>query len=177
MLAVGSLRVQIGGTKPLYPDGDVWVDYLAPESACPGGEDGSAATERQLRAMVCLVNWARARRELRRLAVSDALTESAMVKASDIRLCEDFSHDACGQDANQFLEDSGWDGAGWGENLFMGTRELGRPRVALDRWLNSSRHREILFDTQWTELGVALTRFSVEGQSDIAVWVAHFGRR
>jgi uncharacterized protein YkwD len=176
-LAVGPLSFQIGATKPLYRDDSAWAGYLAPESACPGAEDTSAPESEQLRAMVCLINWARERMGVARLVETDELTEAASIKAADIRLCTDFSHDACGRHPSAVLRDAGWDGSGWGENLFMGTKELGRPRVAVDRWLDSYRHRETLFEDRWKELGVALVRFSAEDQPDIAVWVAHFGGR
>lgn len=176
-LAVAGLSIQIGSTKPLYREDDAWAGYLAPESACPGAEDESAPEAEQRKALVCLINWARERMGVRRLVETDELTEAASIKAGDIRLCEDFSHDACGQDPGAGLADAGWNGSGWGENLFMGTQQLGRPRVAVDRWLNSDEHRETLFKARWKELGVALVRFSVEDQRDIAVWVAHFGGR
>jgi uncharacterized protein YkwD len=176
-LAVAGLSIQIGSAKPLYRADDAWAGYLAPESVCPGAEDRSAAEAEQRKAMVCLINWARERLGVRRLAETEELTEAASIKASDIRLCRDFSHDACGRHPSAALEDADWDGSGWGENLFMGTHELGRPRVALDRWLNSGEHRETLFQSRWKDLGVALVRFSVEDQRDITVWVAHFGGR
>ena len=46
-----------GATQRLYPRNDRWVKYLAPESACPGGEDRSAARADQQHTMRCLVNW------------------------------------------------------------------------------------------------------------------------
>jgi hypothetical protein len=63
--------------QPLYPREDPWADYLAPESACPGGEDRSAALADQQRTMLCLVNWARRRHGLGPLPESPVLSTAA----------------------------------------------------------------------------------------------------
>ena len=170
-LGLGSREAQ-----PLYPKNDPWSAYLAPESVCPGGEDLSAPIEEQRRTMVCLLNWARERRGLSALPVSETLSEAAQRKAEDIRRCSDFAHEACGKDARAVADEAGYTGSVWGENLYVGSGEFGRPRVAVDGWLNSDGHRENLFRELWEEQGLALLPVDAfEGYSASAIWVSHFG--
>jgi hypothetical protein len=81
----------------LYPRNDPWAAYLAPEAACPGGEDRSAAIAVQEHTMLCLLNWARGRRGLSPIPESSTLSLAARLKAEDIQRCGDFAHDACGK--------------------------------------------------------------------------------
>jgi uncharacterized protein YkwD len=106
-----------------------------------------------------------------------SVSAAARRKAQDTRRCSDFAHEACGKDARAVADETGYTGSGWGENLYAGPGELGRPRVALDGWLNSDGHRENLFRDLCEEQGVALLPVeSFEGYSDTAIWVSHFGR-
>jgi uncharacterized protein YkwD len=160
----------------LYPRDDPWADYLAPESACPGGEDRSAALADQQRTMLCLVNWARQRHGLGPLPENRILSRAARLKAEDIRRCNEFAHGACGREPTAVAHEAGYRGV-WGENLYLGPVEFGRPRVALDQWLNSAGHRENLLRDGWSEQGIALLPVeSFQGQPDVALWVSQFGR-
>jgi uncharacterized protein YkwD len=177
-----SVRTPILGvslaSRRLYPRNDPWAAYLAPESACPGGEDRSLHPVDQQRTMVCLVNWARQRHGVRPVPENPELSAAARLKAEDMWRCSDFSHEACGRQADAVARQAGYRGSAWGENLYMGPAEYGRPRVALDRWLNSPGHRENLLRAEWTEQGLALLRLeSFNGQRDVALWVSNFGER
>jgi uncharacterized protein YkwD len=170
--------LRIERTEALYPSDDPWREYLAPESACPGGEDRTAPAERQRLTMICLLNWARSRRGLPPLAENRQLDLAAALKAQDIDQCADFSHEACGKKADADARAAGYTGSVWGENIYAGPLELARPRVAVDRWLNSPHHRENLFREGWTEQGVAVRQvLSFKGQPDVAIWVSEFGER
>jgi uncharacterized protein YkwD len=158
----------------LYPKSDPWAEYLAPESECPGGENSTAGAAGQERTMVCLVNWARAQRRLEPLAVHTTLARGALQKAAAIEACKDFSHNPCGHRPSEAVRSAGYRGASWGENLYLGSGEHGSPRVALDRWLNSDRHRRTLFGA-WTKQGFAVLRVSVSESQDANLWVGVFG--
>jgi uncharacterized protein YkwD len=170
-LGLGSDRGQ-----RLYPKNDPWKAYLAPESICPGGEDRSRPIAGQQKTMVCLLNWARERRGLSALSLDEMLSAAARLKAEDIVRCSDFAHEACGKEAHSVTEEVGYGGSSWGENLYAGPGDLGRPRVAVDGWLNSAGHRENLFRESWTEQGIALLPVgSFNGDPEVAIWVSHFG--
>jgi uncharacterized protein YkwD len=184
--AVGSVVVSPGvpglsvtvESQDLYPDDDPWSAYLAPEGACPGGDTRSAPVRAQQQTMICLLNWARHRRGLSSLPEQPLLSRAAALKARDIRGCREFAHEACEKPADAVVSEAGYDPAGWGENLYLGSSAFGRPRVAVDGWLNSTGHRENLFRADWDEQGVALLEVPLfEGQPDVAVWVSHFGHR
>jgi uncharacterized protein YkwD len=160
----------------LYPRDDPWASYLAHESECPGGENADASPEAQERTMRCLISWARERAGRRPLRSSRVLAASALSKARDIERCQHFAHDACGKAPHAVAFEAGYPDVGWGENLYTATGPRRAPRPALDRWLNSPRHRRVLLDPRWTEQGVAVLP-GRELDRDSALWVAHFGDR
>lgn len=132
----------------------------------------------QIRALRCLINWARRHGGEQALRRSPELDRSAAVRATDIRRCQDFSHTPCGQPFMAVFQLVGYPLASVGENLFWGQGRLGTARSAMASWLASPEHRQILFGASWRDLGVARVRArSLVGRSNVTVWVAQFGRR
>lgn len=173
-LLPGTPGVTIGGGG-LYPANDPWEAYLADERTCPGGERTDLAPADEAGVMVCLVNWARKKRGLNALALSAVINTSSVAKASRIERCRDFNHDACGEPPSSEIRQAGYHGA-WGENLYIATGRLGAPRVALDRWLNSTGHRENLFRPEWAQQGIAVVHLDRFGHDrDMWLWVNQFG--
>jgi uncharacterized protein YkwD len=161
--------------QALYPHGDPWKAWLADGRTCPGGERTDIAAALQMEAMLCLLNFARARQRLRPLALSRLLSTSAAAKASDIARCGRFEHAACGKEPNRAAVDLGYRGS-FGENLYMAEGRLVAPRVAVDRWLNSPEHRENLFRSEWRTTGIArLSNADVDRVQGGVVWVNQFG--
>jgi uncharacterized protein YkwD len=171
------LGIALGPRPPVYADDDPWRAYLAPESACPGGEEGTRRAYEQEETMICLVNWARARRGLAALRVEPRLRQAAITKVLALERCGELRHDACGDPPDTAVREARYPAEAWGENLYFGSVELGAPKVALDRWLNSPEHNANVFG-EWTDIGVALVRASrAAPQEDSSLWVAQFGRR
>lgn len=161
--------------QPLYAPDDPWRAWLADEATCPRGEDAAAPAAVQIRAMLCLVNFARAREGLPELALSPVLTRAAASKAFDIVRCGRFEHEACGAPAEEAARRHGYAGS-FGENLFLAEGRLAAPRVAVDRWLNSEGHRRNLFLREWRTMGLAvLPDAALGGARDGVLWVQHFG--
>jgi uncharacterized protein YkwD len=159
----------------LYPRDDPWRAYLADEETCPGGERTDLPLQQQADVMVCLVNWARARRGLVPLAPVPLLSESAVAKANRIVRCRVFAHDACGGPADADARAYGYRGP-FGENLYVAENGFGAPRAALDGWLNSPGHRENVFRPQWRSLGIAVEEVRAFGPyRDAELWVSQFG--
>ena len=177
-LAIGGWRA--GATyrvarRPLYPPNDPWRPWLADEATCPGGEDARAASARQVKTLLCLVNFARRRDGLRRVSLSPMLSTAAVMKAQDIDRCGKFEHAACGKAADQTARDVGYRGS-WGENLYIAEGRFVVPRVAVDRWLNSRGHRRNLFDAAWRTIGIARRPdVDVERVRGGVLWVNAFG--
>ncbi len=158
----------------LYADDDPWKDYLAGEDVCPGGEKTDVRLDIQADTLVCLVNYAREKRGLAPVGVAPLLNETALSKARKIVRCGDFDHDACGEDPATDARAAGYQGP-WGENLYLGERGAGAPRVAMDGWLNSPEHRENLFRGEWRSQGIAAIKVKdFTGYSDVTIWVNQF---
>jgi uncharacterized protein YkwD len=152
---------------------------LAPRTVCRGQSSTTAPAAVQLRALRCLINWARTHAGQAALGDNAELDHSATLRAQDIRRCQDFSHTPCGQPfitvftvAHYFSAT-----AAVGENLAWGEGRLGSPRSAMASWLASPPHRTILFTAKWRDLGLARVKTSLYGRSNVSVWVAQFGRR
>jgi len=159
----------------LYPPDDAWNAYLADEQTCPGGERTDLPLSQQANVMTCLINYARQRRGLSTLTPASLLNDTSLKKADKIVRCNEFAHNACGDDPAADVRAANYFGS-WGENLYLGEGRLGAPRVALDGWLNSPEHRENLFTANWRFEGIAvITAPRVGKYTDVAVWVNQFG--
>jgi uncharacterized protein YkwD len=153
---------------------------LAPTQACAGQAQVGAPAGVQVAATRCLLNWARSRAGLVALRDAGRLDRSALLRASAIRRCGDFSHTPCGQSfIRPFVAVGYFSGhAAVGENLAWGQGSLGSPRATVAEWLRSPAHRQILLTGDWRDLGVSLVRAPrLFGRPNVAVWVAQFGRR
>lgn len=158
----------------LYPRNDPWKSYLADEQTCPGAERTDLPLDEQANIMVCLVNFARQRRGLSTLVTYPLLNRTSLLKAGKIERCNDFAHDACGEDPAADTRAAGYYGA-WGENLYIGEDRLGAPRAAMDGWLNSPGHRENLFEPTWRSEGIAVVKVAHLGKYlNATLWVNEF---
>ena len=159
----------------LYPADDAWKDYLASEQTCPGAERTDLPLSEQANIMTCLIDYARQQRGLSTLIPASLLNETALEKADKIVRCNEFAHNACGDDPAADVRAANYDGS-WGENLYLGEGRLGAPRVALDGWLNSYEHRDNLFNPSWRYEGIAvITAARVGEYSEATVWVNQLG--
>jgi uncharacterized protein YkwD len=154
-----------------------WDRLLAPESACPGQNDASLPAATQVEAMVCMHRWARNQEHLSGLHVSRQLLSSSARKAQDITRCGQFSHYACGRDAFYWEQRVGFFRGtfGAGENLALTYGADTTVRGAMDLWLNSPEHRQVLLTPRYRDVGVTLVTGSFDGNSGAHIWVAQFG--
>ena len=153
---------------------------LAPRTACGGQAAQAAPPAVQIRALRCLINWARLHGGRTILHSSPELDRSAGMRADHIRRCQDFSHTPCGEAFISVFQLVGYftGTASVGENLAWGQGRLGTARSAMASWLASPEHRAILFGADWRDLGVARRHApSLFGRSNATVWVAQFGHR
>jgi uncharacterized protein YkwD len=163
--------------EPVYQRDDPWKDWLAPDSACPHADEASRSAAQQVEAMICLLNFARARESLPPLRKSQLLSRTSAVKASDMVRCNKFAHEPCGRAANDAALAAGYRGS-FGENIYIAEGRHVTPRVAVDGWLNSPGHRENLFRPEWRIVGIArLAGAHVERFDDGVIWVNEFGDR
>ena len=128
--------------------------------------------------MLCLHRYARRQAGVRKLRGAKVLRRSARRKAGDLVRCQ-FSHAACGRDAFYWFRRLGFTRGSWraGENLAMGTGQLGTARANMSGWLRSPTHRRVLLSPSFRQVGIALARGAYEGNPNAQYWVAHFGYR
>jgi uncharacterized protein YkwD len=149
---------------------------LAARGSCPGQQDASASAGVQERAVLCLVNRARASRGLPPLAAPGSLVRAAARKSADILRCDEFSHEACGREFTYWIERSGYGGCSWGENIAYGSGSYASPRTIFQLWMHSPGHRRNILG-RYTDIGIGLQVGELEGNAGAHVWTQEFGSR
>jgi uncharacterized protein YkwD len=152
------------------------ADPIATASACPHQTQLHAPVGVQLKAMLCMTNYARSASGLKPLSTARPLVRSAARKSADILRCDDFSHEACGRPFTYWMEHFGYTKGCWsaGENIAYGTGALGTVRGTFVAWMNSSGHRANILG-QFREIGIGRRVGSLEGDSGAVVWTQDFG--
>jgi hypothetical protein len=160
---------------PRHDANDPWLGWIAPENVCPGSERADLPPPTEVTAMLCLINYARAREGLGAVVLTTELNWASTVKGQDIARCRRFEHAACGKAPDQVALDAGYTGS-FGENLYANESEVTAPRDAIDGWLNSPEHRENLFRAEWRTAGLAAVHGAAFGSfHDAVIWVSEFG--
>jgi uncharacterized protein YkwD len=150
--------------------------WIASASSCPGQTGTAAPLAKQVRAMRCLVDFARRGRGLPAYLPSGVLNRAAAHKSADILRCAEFSHEACGRPFTYWMEELGYPACGVGENIAWGSGQLGSPRSIFRSWMRSQGHRENILGS-FEEIGIGLRVGSLEGYSGAHVWTQDFGSR
>ena len=150
--------------------------YLAPAAACPGSADPRATAATQIRAVTCLVNYARAQDRRSRLAPSPALTRASALKGRGVASCGDFSHTPCGADFTASARRAGYRYSSLGENLYAGPWGQTSAREVVSAWLASPGHRANILGPTFRHVGAAPVRANgLLGSGVYVVWTATFG--
>ena len=153
-----------------------WSSYLAAAGGCANADNGAASAAEQRRALVCLVNVARAHQHSGRLERSPRLMRAAVLKGRRLVSCGTFTHTPCGSDAALDARAAGYDYGVFAENLYAATWGTATPRMVVLAWLQSPGHRHNLLRPGFRHFGTALVRANgFLGGQDAVVWVAHFG--
>lgn len=158
-----------------------WDRLLAPD-ACPLSRSHAAPVWEQRRAILCLIDAARARAGVRPLPQDARLDRAAAIKDGMLARCDEFTHTPCG--VGSFVV--GFRRSGYldarsyriGENLAWAAGPSATPASIVESWLESPRHRENMLDPGWSEQGLAglhLERYT--GHRDVLVWTSTFGHR
>jgi uncharacterized protein YkwD len=152
-----------------------WSVYLAPAGACRAADDAAAPAAAQVRAVACLVNWARAQDNRSRLLRRSALQRAAELKGQRVASCGQFSHTPCGANVTSGVNAAGYRYATFGENLFAGTWGKVSPRDVVSAWLQSPPHRANVLGGQFRHVGTAPVRANgLLAGTDAVVWTATF---
>jgi uncharacterized protein YkwD len=152
--------------------------YLASDSVCASASDPNAPAEVQTRAVVCLVNYARAQDRRRRLVQRPRLHLAAELKGERVATCKQFSHTPCGAAFTSDVRAAGYRYSTFGENLFAGTWGHYSARDVVNAWLNSPPHRANMLNGRFRDFGAAPVRATgLLDAGDAVVWTATFGTR
>jgi len=172
--------------NPLAPQPDraeARARLIAPTDVCPDrtARGGAVQIRRARRSMMCLVNFARKRKGLRKYRQHRKLSWSSKRKARDIIRCDSFSHNACGRKFDYWIRRSGYAsrGRGWttGENIAWGSGSLGNVRSIFRAWMNSPSHRAAILDREFSDANVGVVGGLMQGTGGARAWVLHFGHR
>jgi uncharacterized protein YkwD len=149
---------------------------IAPAAACPNQTDPAAPAGVQLKAMLCMTNYARKATGLKPLSRARPLVRAAGRKSADILGCDEFSHEACGREFTYWIERFGYTRGCWsaGENIGYGTGELGGVREIFVAWMNSPGHRANILG-EFGEIGIGRRVGTLEGAAGAVVWTQDFG--
>jgi uncharacterized protein YkwD len=157
-----------------------------PALACSGaGKTPSQLTVSEAReSVLCLLNQRRKHNGLQKLGTNARLGRAAQRHSISMDAGNFFDHEApSGSDPISRIQQSGYlSGATtWavGENIRWGSGSLGTPRVAVDEWMRSPSHREIMLSRRYRQVGIGVAIGSPEsgGDSDAAIYTADFGYR
>jgi uncharacterized protein YkwD len=152
------------------------ANLIAPASSCANQTRLHAPLGVQLKAMLCMTNYARTASGLKPLSAARPLVKSAARKSADILRCDEFSHEACGRPFTYWMERFGYTKGCWsaGENIAFGTGALGTVRRIFIAWMNSSGHRANILG-QFREIGIGRRVGRLDGDSGAVVWTQDFG--
>jgi uncharacterized protein YkwD len=98
-----------------------------------------------------MTSHARAYHGLGSVSANNALSEAAAAKAQDIADCG-FSHTACGRAFDYWIDNKGYSGNCYAENIAQGQANPGAVFVA---WMNSPGHKTNILGSNYVHLGVA----------------------
>jgi uncharacterized protein YkwD len=162
--------------------GEMAESLLATRQACPSGYRRDAPLAVQVRAMECLVAFARAQEGVQPLRPSEKLARVAALKVDADLACDEFSHTPCGAGFMASFEAVGY-GLGSSrfavaENLAWGLGEEASPEQIMRMWLESPEHRKNLLSPKWREFGLGVRlQAAFLGNPRATVWANEFGIR
>jgi len=136
-------------------------------------------------ALLADVNVLRARRGLTRLRRSDELTRAAAEHSRAMGATGFFRHPSADgspfwKRIQRYYSSAGRATWGVGENLLWASPTI-HSDAAARRWLNSPKHRQVLLDPLWREVGIAAVHLEAApgafGGLEVTIVTADFGFR
>jgi uncharacterized protein YkwD len=152
------------------------------QAACKGkaAEPESISVSRAERAVFCLLNRQRARRDIPRLDRHKQLDGPSRAHSRYMVAHRCFDHECPGEPdlAERLDAYLSRDGRTWGENIAWGGGELGSPRTIVRSWMKSEGHRSNILSREYEHIGVGVVWGSPEGDDfPAATYTTDFGAR
>jgi uncharacterized protein YkwD len=131
-------------------------------------------------AVVCLINLERTKRQLAPLRDSAALRTAAGRYASQMVAGGFFDHvSPAGSTLRTRIAGVGYPrrtGYALGEDIAIGSGQLGTPSAIVAAWMASPGHRRNILAAQFRDVGIGVAS-GMPGAAEGATYVADFGRR
>lgn len=142
---------------------------------------GSISANRAERAVLCLLNKRRSKRDIPKLDRHRQLNKPS-AKHSRLMVREKcFSHvcpgeDELGERLGRYLADGG---GGYGENIAWGSGGFGSPRSIVKSWMKSPGHRRNILDRDFEHIGIGIIWGSPDPdvKGDAGTYTTDFGYR
>ncbi len=154
-------------------------------AATPVRQPQSAEASTLEAALLADVNVLRARRGLARLRRSDGLTRAAAEHSRVMGVRGFFRHESADGSAfwkriQRHYSSAGYTRWGVAENLLWASPTI-ESEAAVQKWLTSPKHRRVLLDPLWRQVGIAAARFEAApgafGGLEVTIVTADFGYR
>ena len=136
------------------------------------------------RALLTVINNARAARGLHRLALRNPLCQAAKTHSLSMLRLNYFSHDsASGETYAARILRYGYSKTGctyWsvGEVIGWGTGDAaGSAKAIFAAWMRSVPHRTVIFASRWRDVGIGRAVGTYAGYADVRMFTVDFGRR
>ena len=127
--------------------------------------------------LVCLINKARAKRDLPQLRVHAKLVNAARGHSTEMGEVKYFTHDSCdGETWSARIIRYGYTREGFdywkvGENIYYGAGLYSSPVACFDSWMKSKAHRNVILTRAFRNIGVGAVRTETGyGSIDGPVW-------
>jgi len=149
------------------------------QNARPGSVSANSAE----RAVFCLLNKQRSKRDIQKLARHRDLDRPSADHSQFMVREKCFDHVCPGEDdlADRLVDYfSGADGGyGYGENIAWGAGEFGSPRNIVQSWMKSDGHRANILDREYEHIGIGIVWGSPEAgvKGDAGTYTTDFGFR
>lgn len=125
-----------------------------PPSPAPAVEPKSASKlSADEQAVLDLTNKERAKQGLAPFQANEKLMRAARDHSANMAKKGQLDHTLDGKDPGGRLQDVGYRGFGWGENIAAGQRNAAE---ALNSWMNSPGHRANILNAEFKEIGIGL---------------------
>lgn len=127
-------------------------DEPAPAPSTPGPKSGAKLSADE-QAVLDLTNKERAKQGLAPFQINDKLLQAARNHSANMARLGQLDHTLDGKDPGNRLQEVGYRGFGWGENIAAGQRNAAE---ALNSWMNSPGHRANILNADFKEIGIGL---------------------
>jgi uncharacterized protein YkwD len=147
------------------PTGGALVEQASASTGCgrTGGTTARISGRYMRRGIICLINAARRRNDLRPYRPNFKLTRAATRHSRSMVRGDYFSHyGPGGTTPGERIARTGYfqgtEARAWGENIAAGKRRSGSPLAIFQAWMGSPGHRAVILSGTFRHMGIGIAR-------------------